>query len=252
MPDDKLTIAYQKAQEFVAKTPVIGIQKEKILHKTLKYYLEEDEEKHEIKINKGKSGYLYADIYDGQKIYEIQTGNFNKLRDKLAAFLPSYQVWIVYPIAHKKNIYKIDEQGLVKGPIKSPKTGRVYEAFKELYKIKSYLKDDHLHLKIFLIDVDEYRTIIPKKHFKSRGYLKEEQIPKQIVQEINLNHKEDYFKLLDLPNLAQEFTSQDLAKCAKINLAKARLTLNILAYLEVVQITGKIKNSYIYKKSDLR
>ncbi len=43
------------------------------------------------------AGYI-ADIFTGEEIIEIQTGNFNKMRDKLNTFLPQYPVTIVYPV----------------------------------------------------------------------------------------------------------------------------------------------------------
>ena len=47
--ETKITLdeAYDLACSFEAKEQVIGIQKEKILHKTLKYYLCPDDTKHE-------------------------------------------------------------------------------------------------------------------------------------------------------------------------------------------------------------
>ena len=77
--ETKITLdeAYDLACSFEAKEQVIGIQKEKILHKTLKYYLCPDDTKHEIKITKENKGVLYADILLDNVIYEIQTRSFN-------------------------------------------------------------------------------------------------------------------------------------------------------------------------------
>ena len=107
--NDKLQESYVLATNFIKEVNVIGIQKEKILHKTLKYYLCSDESKHEIKIKKSNSGILYADVYDNEMIYEIQTRGFDKLRDKLSEFLIEHKVTIVHAVAHKKNIYKVYE-----------------------------------------------------------------------------------------------------------------------------------------------
>lgn len=247
LENDQLAIAYQKAKEFTISENVIGIQKEKILHKTLKYYLDPDFHHHEIKIKKTTKGYLYADIYDGKMIYEIQTAGFDKLRDKLTNFLTTYEVTIVHPIPYKKNLYKIDEKGEITGPKKSPKTGNVFEVFKELYKIKPYLKNPHLKLKILLINVDEYRLLTPKKYYHQKGYKKEIQIPKTLIAEIDLNCKEDYLKILNKAHLEEEFTSKSFAKTLKISLAKAQVALNILNYLEIIQKVGKKGQSYLYQ-----
>lgn len=245
--NDKLQQSYVLATNFIKEENVIGIQKEKILHKTLKYYLCSDETKHEIKIKKSNSGILYADVYDNEMIYEIQTRGFDKLRNKLSEFLIEHKVTIVHAIAHKKNIYKVFETGEIEGPTKSPKTGKVFEVFKELYKIKSYLNNPNLSLKIFLIDMDEYRYVVEKKHARSSGYVREKQIPKSIYHIYDFKGKNDYIKLLEDLNLEENFTSLDLKKNAKINKTLSTVTLNILTHLEVVERIGKKGNNYIYK-----
>ena len=247
MQNNKLEESYLLATNFIKEENVIGIQKEKILHKTLKYYICSDESKHEIKINKLGSGILYADVYDNEMIYEIQTRGFNKLREKLNEFLIEHKVTIVHPIAHKKNIYKVFETGEIVGPVKSPKTGKVYEVFKELYKIKSYLNNPNLKLKIILIDMDEYRYVVEKKHARSSGYIRDKQIPKNIYHIYDFNNKSDYITLLKDLNLEENFTSLDLKKASKINKTLATVTLNILTYLEVVERIGKKGNNYLYK-----
>ena len=245
--NDKLQESYVLATNFIKEENVIGIQKEKILHKTLKYYLCSDESKHEIKIKKSNSGILYADVYDNEMIYEIQTRGFDKLRDKLSEFLIEHKVTIVHAVAHKKNIYKVYETGEIIGPTKSPKTGKVFEVFKELYKIKIYLNNPNLNLKIFLIDMDEYRYVVEKKHARSSGYIREKQIPKSIYHIYDFNKKSDYITLLEELNLEENFTSLDLKKASKINKTLSTVTLNILTHLEVVERIGKKGNNYIYQ-----
>ena len=75
----------------------IGTLSEKTVHSVLKYYLEPDTSFHEV-----KTGRYVADIRTPDGIYEIQTRQFNKLRNKLEAFLPEYSVTVVYPIPHIK------------------------------------------------------------------------------------------------------------------------------------------------------
>ena len=80
-----------------------------------------------------------ADIYTGTEIIEIQTRQFNRMREKLDAFLRLYPVTIVYPIPRYKWLIWIDEEsGELSKPHKSPVKGSPYMAFAELYKIKSY------------------------------------------------------------------------------------------------------------------
>lgn len=114
----------------------IGTLSEKTLHAVLKLYYEPDEDKHEVAM----SGY-YADIYNDKGIIEIQTRQLNKLRDKLSVFLQDYHVTVVYPLPFNKWLSWVNpDNGEVQGRRKSPRHFTEYDAFYELYKIKSYLK----------------------------------------------------------------------------------------------------------------
>lgn len=246
---NRLAVAYDYAVNFEKQEELIGIQKEKILHKTLKYYISNDDTHHEIKIKKSNKGILYADVLVDNNIYEIQTRSFNNLRNKLTEFLQDYKVTIVYPLAHKKNLYKIEPTGEVIGPKKSPKTGKIFDVFKELYKIKSYLPHSNLSIKVLFLEIDEYRCVVEKKHSRSSGYIREVQIPKQIFKEVDLFDKNTYLELLSEYNLDEEFTSSSFAKATKIRKNLSTVVLNILTYLNVVERIGKQRNSYVYKKN---
>ena len=166
----------------------IGTLSEKTLHAILKNYYEPDQDKHEIPIDR-----YVADIFTGEEIIEIQTAQFNRMRDKMNAFLPLYPVTIVYPIAREKWLYWVDpETGTISEGRKSPKKGNEYTAFKELYKIKQYLKEPNLKLKFVLIDVDEYKLLNGWGSQKKNNASKYDRIPRQIYKEVLIERKEDY------------------------------------------------------------
>ena len=133
----------------------IGTLKEKTLHAILKDYYAPDKDMQEIPID----GYV-ADIYTGTEIIEIQTAQFNRMRNKLDCFLPNYPVTIVYPVPQIKYLYWIDEEtGECSKPRKSTVKGSVYRAFYELYKIKNHLSDPNLKLCFPLLEIEEYRLL---------------------------------------------------------------------------------------------
>ena len=76
------------------KKNYIGTFSEKSLHAVIKNYYEPDINKQEIPVEK-----YIADIFNGQEIIEIQTGQFHRMKEKLECFLLQYPVIIVYPIA---------------------------------------------------------------------------------------------------------------------------------------------------------
>ena len=220
----------------------IGTLKEKTVHMVLKKYYEDDIDYHEVAIDK-----YVADICRDNNIIEIQTGNFNKMRDKLEVFLKDYSVTIVYPIPCQKWLNWLDKDSLeVKSRRKSPKKGTPYQAFYELYKIKNYLKHPNLHLKIVMLDVEEYRLLNGWSEDKKRGSVRYDRIPLRIDQEIDIDDIKDYMQLIpyDLP---EEFLAKDYAKVAKLTPRKASAALNILSYLNLIQKIGKKRNAFVYQ-----
>lgn len=95
----------------------IGTLGEKALHAAIKRYIEPDASKHEVKL-----GSFVVDIYSGGRVYEIQTGQFDRLRPKLKDLLPGHKVTIVCPLPAKKWLVWIDpESGEMSKPRLSPR-----------------------------------------------------------------------------------------------------------------------------------
>lgn len=224
----------------------IGTLAEKTVHAVFKNYYEPDEDRQEIPIEK-----YVADIYTGQEIIEIQTRQFNRMRNKLTAFLPLYPVTVVYPIPRTKWLIWIDEEsGELSSPRKSPKRGTPYMAFAELYKIKSYLKDPNLRFRLVLTDMEEYRLLNGWSKDKKKGSSRFDRIPTQLVEEVIIERPEDYMQFIPL-ELEEPFTTKDFAKCAHIPVSLSQTVLNLLLYMEVVERVGKKGNSYLYLPADI-
>lgn len=245
MMNERLEAAL-KQTNYTENPEIIGVQKEKILHRTIKYYLSNSEMTHEVKVDK-----MFVDVMINNHVYEIQTQNFNAIRNKLDKLLPNYVVTIVYPAARIKQLYSINEAGELIKEQKSPKKGTPFSILVEMYKIKSYLNNQSLDFKILYFDMDEYRTIVPKRHFRSRGYQRFKQVPTNLVAEINLESKADYINLLNSYNLMTEFTVKDFAKMSKLSQAKASTAVNVLASLGVIENIGKVGRANLWKIANI-
>lgn len=242
-------VRFQKALQRVTgeerASEGIGRLGEKTLHAVLKYYLEPDESRHEVKL-----GRYFADIVNQDGVVEIQTRNFNSLRPKLSVFLEYAPVTVVYPVAHTKWLVWLDgESGVATKRRKSPKTGSYADVFAELYKIKPFLKNENFHLKLILCDVVEYRNLDGWSTDKKKGSSRFERIPEGIAGELNLFSPDDY-RLLIPEALPDGFTSADFGRAAKISRSKAQTALNILHDLGVVRRIGKTGNAYLYRRKD--
>lgn len=233
-----------------AKNQIVGVERqkqgigtlsEKTVHAILKLYYAPDTDMHEIPIEN-----YVADIYTGKEIIEIQTRQFNRMRDKLTAFLRLYPVTIVYPIPRNKWLIWIDEEsGELSKPHKSPVKGNVYQAFVELYKIKMFLKDPNLHLKFVFLDMEEYRLLNGWSRDKKRGSHRYDRIPSAFAGEVSVDGVRDYMQFIPY-DLEEPFTSENFAKAAHIHKALAQTVLNILTHVECVERVGKKGNSILY------
>lgn len=234
-----------------AKQKIIGVNRErqgigtlgeKTIHAVLKNYYAPDCEMQEIPIEN-----FVADIFTGTEIIEIQTRSFNVMRRKLDTFLKQYPVTIVHPIPHIKWVSWIDEEtGEASPKRKSPKKGNPYQAFVELYKIRPFLKNENLHFKFALIDMEEYRLLNGWSRDKKRGSERFDRIPLEFVEEVCIDRREDYMRFVPF-DLPEPFTSREFAKCAKIPMRLANVVLLILTDLSVVTRVGKQGNCYLYE-----
>lgn len=223
----------------------IGTLSEKTLHAVLKHYYAPDEDMHEIPIEN-----YVADIYTGTEIIEIQTRAMNRMRKKLEAFLPLYPVTVVYPIPRVKWLYWIDEAtGEVSQKRKSPKKGNPYQAFIELYKIRPFLNNPNLRLKLAMIDMEEYRLLNGWSYDKKRGSERYDRIPLSFIEEICINGVRDYMQLIPY-ELPEQFTVKEFAQCARIPIKLAGTVLLIFTDLELVRRVGKCGNRYIYEVNE--
>ena len=194
----------------------IGTLSEKTVHAVLKNYYAPDEDMHEI-------------------------------RRKLAAFLPLYPVTIVYPIPHVKWLHWMDEEtGEISPGRKSPKKGNAYQAFIELYKIRPFLKDPNLRLRLDLIDMEEYRLLNGWSRDKKKGSDRFDRIPLTFVEEVRVDRREDYMQFIPY-EIPEEFTAKDFAACAKIPVRLAQTVLLLLTDLLIVERIGKQGRSYLYR-----
>ena len=222
-----------------------GTLQEKTVHAVMKLYYEPDEDYHEVPIE----GYI-ADIYTGERIIEIQNGNFNRLRPKLAAFLPLYPVTVVYPIPHYKWVIWMEEEtGELSKKHKSPVTGNVYHAFPELYRIKQFLGHPNLSFAFPLLDIDEYRLLNGWSKNRKRGSSRYDRMPLALADEVRIDCAADFLQLVPY-ELQEPFTVKEFAQAAGIHRDLAGSTLPLLTYMQLLARAGKRGREYLYEVDD--
>lgn len=220
-----------------------GTLQEKTIHEVIKDFYCYDHD-----FQEQKRGRYIADIAVGDDIWEIQTRAFNKLRGKLDAFLEKYHVTVIFPVAVEKKIYWLDQEtSAITGGRRSPRRGNAYDVFWELYKIRPYLANPNLSIHVFLMDMEEYKLLNGWSRDKKRGASRYDRLPGKLKDIVRLETTKDYKYFLP-DGLPEEFTSLDLAKCARISRDTAQTCLLILRDLGVVELIGKKGRSNLHRK----
>ena len=239
----KFEEAIEKAVGTKRERRGIGTLAEKSVHAVLKNYFSPDKRCQEIPL----AGYV-ADIYTGEEIIEIQTRQFNRMRDKLDAFLPICPVTIVYPVTAKKILVWIDpETGEEAERRKSPMKASIYDIFEELYKIKSFLTNPRLRIKMIFLELEEYKLLDGYGKDKKKRASKYDRIPLKMVSEMEIECMEDYMQFVPFDLLEESFTAKKFASKAKIHPQMAGIAVHILKYVGILEREGKQGNAIVYR-----
>ncbi len=240
-----LDIALRRAREAVeeeSRRMGIGTLREKLLHRTLKFYLEPDESRHEAPVE----GYV-ADVLGECGVIEIQTRAFRNLRNKIEAYLPVYPVTLVYPVVVERRVIWVDaDSGEMSEPKRSPKKGRPSDVLSELSQLPDLLPSERLRLKLFLLCADEYRLADGRGPNRRRGATKMDIYPTELRGIIDVTSLRELSELM--PALPEIFTAKQFYSAVRLRGIRASVTLSYVTRIGLVERIGKQGNSYLYSK----
>lgn len=226
----------------------IGTQSERALHRAIKYFLDPDEEHHEVPV----AGFI-ADICDAPAahIYEIQTRDFGRLREKISAFLPDFSVTVVFPVMRTKYLCWVDpETGEVESRRKSPRKGLPTDILPEMSALKDLMFAPGLDYLVILVDGEEYRLRDGWGSEGKRGSHCIGKTPFEYGEAVRITGPADLRAILP-PKLSEApFTRTELGKALKLN-AKSGMKLsfakNTLERAGVIAPIGKRGRETEYK-----
>ena len=240
---EQLVLALDRAR--IRLRQGIGTQSERLIHSTLKYYLEPDESCHEIKI-----GSYVADIFrkDTGQIIEIQTKGFDKLRNKLEAFLKEYSVTVVHAIVRHKYLHWVDpETGEIVSKRRSPKIGRPTDILPEIYRLPAFQNHPNLSFVALMMDMEEYRLLDGWNKDKKRGSHRMERYPIAIESMVKLQTSSDFAALL--PELPEVFTRKNLASAIRMSATTTAYAVRVWERAGSILQVGKSGRQFTYKRS---
>lgn len=220
----------------------VGTLSEKRLHAALKRYYAKDASCLEVPI-----GRFVADVFDGERITEIQTRHFAYLRPKLQFFLELYPTTVVYPMPRTRYLIWTDpETGEATKPHKSPVRGKPLDALHELYQIQNLLGVETLTVELLLFDLDEYRLLDGYGKFRKKGSTCMERIPRGAPELIRLQTPEDYRALLP-ENLPARFTVAQFRKLTGLKSRPAYSAVHVFETLGIFEQDGKQGRAAVYR-----
>ena len=239
--EEALNLAHAAAQ--AQNRNSIGVQKERLLHAFLKYYLEPDAAYHE----QPAAGFI-ADVQRDGTIIEVQTRDLYRLKRKLEAFLEEpevQQVNVVFPIATTKWLIWVEEDGSCRPRRKSPKPGTPMQILPELYGLRTLLNNEKLTFTAAMVQLEEYRHLNGWSRDKKRGSHRMERVPLALDAMVVLRAAADY-RLLLPSDLPQQFTVQEFSKLCRMQQKAAWRSLHVLTVMGVGQKCGKRGRADLY------
>ena len=220
----------------------IGSLAEKSVHAILKNYYAPTDDDMEVAVN----GFV-ADVCYGMCIVEIQTRQFYTMKRKLAAFLPEYDVTVVYPLPVSKTLFYIDaDTGKVKTRRRSPAKRSIYELLYEMYGIRDYVGDPNLHFRIVVYEAEEYRySGRTEKHGRKTRMLSDT-VPAAVLDEICIDDNRDLMMFVP-QELDDGFSTVDFARAAGISKQLAGFCVGILKLAGIIEKSGTgPRGTYLY------
>lgn len=218
----------------------IGTMGEKSVHRVLKRCCSPMSDGREVTIG----GYV-ADVVGEQGIIEIQSARFDRLREKLGAFLSCCPVTVVWPAEAEKWICTVDfVTGELKSRRKSPIHQTVYHIYPELYRLREYLSLPDLRFRVALLETEEYRYPSQKK---GKRAVRCDRIPLKLLGQFALDTPEDHLALLP-ENLPERFHSKDVSDALRISADLARIMLRVMESAGAVEQVGKEGRRNIFRK----
>lgn len=219
----------------------IGVYRESSLHASLKQLYAGEEYVSEVKVN----GFV-VDLFNGESIIEVQTGNFSHLRRKLSALLDHYRILIVYPIAVEKYIARVSIDGEIISSRKSPSRGSKFDIFRELVYIAKLL--GHIRLRIEIVEIIEKVVWIDdaKGSWRRGKWSIHDHILVKKLGTHLLEHLNDYDML---PLMDSPFTTKDLAGAAGIKPGLARKMVYSLREMGLISVAGKKQRALLYQRT---
>jgi hypothetical protein len=156
---------------------------------------------------------------------------------------------LVYPIAQEKWIIKQHPEDGVITRRRSPKRGQPLEVFKELVSFPALLGHNNFSLEVLMIREEEVRYFDGKKGWRRGGWVTDERRLIDVIERYHFQTPREIWSLIPA-NLAEEFTTSDLAAVMQINKRFAQRVAYCLRAMDVIRQIGKRGHANLYYRQE--
>lgn len=192
-----------------------------------------------------------ADVLREGVIYEIQTGSFTAIRDKLKRLLRKHPVVLVYPVPECKIIVQVDEAGQELSARRSPKRGKATDIFAELLHLGPLPGHHHLQIEIIFTHERELRRRDGRGSWRRQGVSLAGRELVEVLRVQRFAHAQELAELLPA-ELPREFTVADLRQALRLRPIVAGRMAYALRRLGLIEHIGKRGNAYVYRRKRRR
>ena len=189
-------------------------------------------------------GYL-IDIVRGDRLIEIQTGNFSAIKAKLEDLVKRHPVRLVHPIAETKWIVRLDSRGERVSRRRSPRRGRVEDLFLELVYIPHLMREANFSLEALLIHSEEELIDDGRGSWRRRRWSVHDRRLLDVVGRATFSMPANFLKLFPA-TLPKEFTTRELAESLRVRANIAQKMTYSLRHMEVIGTIGKRGRANLY------
>ena len=212
----------------------IGTLGEKRLHAVIKRYLCEDVDCHEVGVPDRR---FVSDIRIGNEIYEVQTGDFYPMKEKIAYYMEHTDctVTVVHPLSAVRWMSWVDPKTMEISPRRRvPRAEHLADILPQLHSLSTHLQNPRLKFRVLMLETQDFRLLNSRAKnpkYRSKHY---ECIPLAMLDEINFESPQDFRKLIP-ESLPAHFTVKDFSKTAKLYGRDAYLAVYALVALGIAE-----------------
>ena len=193
---------------------------------------------------------MRTDNIDAGRVMVVLDGAGNQIErrdDKGALSLRSYDQ-VNRPVAVRRRIVRLSDEGEVLPARRSPRRGRIEDIFGRLVSMPSLLCLPRFELEIVLTHQDELRVHRPGKAFRRRGWVVTGRRLVSVEERLLLATPADAAALLPLA-LPELFDTAELAQAAGIERRLAQQMTYCLRAMGVLDTAGKRSGAVLHRRA---